>query len=212
MYDHVISLGATCTPAWQIRHYFKQEKAFVFDWLVTPWETVLDLIGEDFRGFVSEDNVELSSDGTTVRNRRFPVLHHHDFHRDGNLIAEDWKKDIPSVVQKYEFLANRWNEELSKRAKVLFVRHEGRLSISGKEYSRIDGNDADGLCKLIADKYPLLDFNVLFVTALSSSPTDHRAINVEIDYANDSDWPNPEDNWKGKTSGWQAVFREITQG
>ncbi len=47
-FSHVISLGAACAPAWQIRNFTEQETAFPFDWLVLPFNSLLEILRNDF--------------------------------------------------------------------------------------------------------------------------------------------------------------------
>ncbi|MDZ4791384.1 MAG: DUF1796 family putative cysteine peptidase [Hyphomicrobiales bacterium] len=209
MYEKCISLGATCTPAWQIRNYCHLAKAYPFDWLVTSFGSLIEVIESDFEKFVDCDDLQVIRDGGTVLNTRYNLLHHHDFQRISGKIDPGWKSSAVEVASKYEYLANRWRSLSEYEDKVLFVRHQGHLDADFKYLSPLVEDDMHILQATLSRRFPRLDFDILFVTAGSSPTESARLYHATVPYANEADWPNPDDRWKGATADWDRLLTDF---
>lgn len=209
MYEKCISLGATCTPAWQIRNYCHSAKAYPFDWLVTPFSSLIQIIENDFEKFIGPDDLQVIWDGGTVMNTRYNILHHHDFQRVSGKINSGWKASTAEVASKYEYLANRWRSLSEYDGKVLFVRHQGHLDSDFRYLRPLDEDDMRILQNALSHHFPGLDFDILFVTAGSSAARSPRLHHASVRYANEADWPNPDDRWKGATSDWARLLTDL---
>ncbi|HVT27652.1 MAG TPA: hypothetical protein VHE81_06500 [Lacipirellulaceae bacterium] len=82
--DRAVSLGTTCETAFQLRRVFGKHNCVsgVFDFQVTPPETVIEYLRRDFVGLFEYDDF-IVKDGI-VQNRRFGTQHMHEF-RSGNI-------------------------------------------------------------------------------------------------------------------------------
>lgn len=205
----LVSLGSSCTPAWQIRTHLNQPEAYPFDWLVTPFDSLCRLLHDDFVRFIEPDGLEPFSSNTTIRNSRYNLLHHHDFKRTGRTMSANWMDDVPNVQSKYDYLIARWRALNSYSGRVIFVRHGGHLNECFNIEKRLSDDEVFTLLDALQRCFPILDFSVLFVTAASTKINHPRAMFAEMPFANEADWPNAVDRWKGATSKWEQLIRTL---
>lgn len=209
-FDHVISIGATCTPAWQIRTHFPGAKAFPLDWRITPWSTMVSLIENDFYGFAERDQFYLSEDKKSIFHKRYEIDMPHDFRKSGGIIASDWADYLDDVVLKFKHLIDRWNSVLESKSRILFVRHQGNVVIGENKPTLIPISDAKYLCELLQKKTYGSKITILFLNAVEGKDSIHPcAKTAYVRYANETDWPNASDRWKGATSAWAKVFENM---
>jgi hypothetical protein len=205
-WDKIVSLGASCTVAWQIRNHFDQPEAYPFDWLILPLQTLEAALCADVRGFVAPGGITLV-DGLP-RNRRFPAVMPHDF----DPAATGHEKEIPQVQRKYDALGDRWRDLLRSRQRVLFVRYQGEFDLSDDTViQRVPVARANALVATIAARAPNLSFSVMFVTAIDNddrSELDPRAIHAEVSRPTEDDWP-PDLLWRGNTREWRDLFTQV---
>jgi hypothetical protein len=122
--DLVFSLGPNCRNTWNLRHYFESDRAYPFDWWITPVKSMIALLDRD-RPFhvAAEDLVVTTPEGgtNTVYNRRLNLLHHHDFDRDGNLVRPITAEAVAKLNTKYAALFARFWSDLDGAARPLAV-------------------------------------------------------------------------------------------
>jgi hypothetical protein len=44
--DYVISLGGNCHAAWNVSRFFNFSTALPFDWRITPWRTLNEVLSD----------------------------------------------------------------------------------------------------------------------------------------------------------------------
>ena len=121
--DRVVSLGANCEAVCNIRSYYRSERAFPFDWWITPYNALIALLKSRFEGLLDPHNLVVTDDMRSVRCNRFNILHHHDFLRDKDgKIVIDIEPQIQSLREKYKFLIDRFYQEC-QTGRTLFVRN-----------------------------------------------------------------------------------------
>ncbi|NEP41227.1 MAG: hypothetical protein F6K35_19160, partial [Okeania sp. SIO2H7] len=177
-FDKTISLGSFCMPAHQIRKHLKQKEAYVFDWWVTPHQSLLKLVAEDFSKVFNKENLQLVKASNNniylVGDRYYGHRHDHDFPRydknnpemlqyAGESVLENWKFYLPQAIEKCEFLLQRWRETLSNNRRILFVRVEYQWN----------PQKAIELRNLFLKNYPQIAPHFLFVGE-AESPYDLR--------------------------------------
>lgn len=118
-HDLVFSLGPNCRNNWNLRNYFGTDRAYPFDWWITPARSMLALLDRNKTFTVAREDLEIvptvTGESNTVRNRRLRLLHHHDFRRDSDgLVREISDDDIQNVNQKYRALFKRLFEDIDK--------------------------------------------------------------------------------------------------
>ncbi|WP_287269220.1 DUF1796 family putative cysteine peptidase [Mesorhizobium sp.] len=153
-YQQIVCLGPNCRPKRQIQHHFGQRisRRHVFDWQITPFETVLEYLRRDFRGLFERSDLEFRRG--IVRNVRFQTEHQHEFPTD--LTPE--RLDV--LYSKARYLHDHWCaatiDALDNTLSTLFVvgvpmpEHiAGQLSneiakrCSHKPYLLLDGPEGD---------------------------------------------------------------------
>lgn len=110
--DLIIGLGTNCELTHNLRRVFGLEEAYPFDWWITPLPALAPLIENGFDFAIEDDNLALTNNGMSVLNRRWRILHHHDFPRRDGRIRDDWRDVIPETARKYEALARRLDQRL----------------------------------------------------------------------------------------------------
>lgn len=80
-YEFIISLGSFCSPAIELERYGFRDSSYPFDWLLThTFETVLDLIDNDFLGFLDGNRLyQRSRERQVYENTDLDISFVHDF-------------------------------------------------------------------------------------------------------------------------------------
>lgn len=138
-YDRVVSIGSNCEVTWNIRNCFGTDRAYPFDWWMTPLNSMLELLGNRFDGLFESKNLQVPADRKTVVDKRYNLMYHHDFARDadGLVIVDSVDQQLAGLKKKYEFLSTRFINELDGK-KVLFVRNR-----CGNDPAYLDGDYGD---------------------------------------------------------------------
>lgn len=118
--DMIFSLGPNCKNTWNLRKNFQTDRAYPFDWWITPARSMLRMIETGFVFSLKQEDLHITdvSKHNTVYNSRLNLLHHHDFYRDytshaSGIIRSVSEKDIETLNQKYTYLFNRLHEDLN---------------------------------------------------------------------------------------------------
>jgi hypothetical protein len=109
VFDRVISLGSNCEVTANLRRYFRLERAYPFDWWITPLASVRILLENKFEDLFNPDNLIVTEDLGSVVNKKYNLLHHHDFPRDNNdkIIPEKVSREVGNLKNKFLFLQKR---------------------------------------------------------------------------------------------------------
>ena len=210
-YDYVISLGAACGTAYQIRTHFPHAKAFPLDWLITPFDSLFALIEDDFRNLAPEEHLRYGDDGI-VYNHAVPLLFPHDFEKSGVIGDSHWKPSIDRANSRFAYLVNRLHDTLRTSASIAFVRHQGANVLGSDIIPRVSSEKVNRLCDLIENKYPNLDFDLFLVSGHDNDdpvPLNPRVKKFDVRYTDENEWPNHDDRWRGASEDWDTVFAEI---
>ena len=192
-FDKVISIGASCQIAHQVRRLWpQQQEAYPFDWIVTPYKALLKTLGDNFAGFVCGDYLELktNSEGkiTHIENTKSGVQFYHDFP-----CSVDFISHLVTVKKKYDFLIGRWREMIASGSNVLFIRQECFGDISDLEVDET----LDLFKQLgIAGNYYLLFLHRNFGNFGKAEGPNHRRTTFPQ--------PNPW-TWEGADSDWDEL-------
>jgi len=124
----LISLGAACEVAFQLRQHSGDSTAHYFDWLITPGDGLLYILENDFPPFRRE-NLLLRNAGDrkgAVTDTLSRVVFHHQFPRHGKTIAADFLAAYDGFAMKFEHLAARFRATVQTHP-VAFVRRNMSL-------------------------------------------------------------------------------------
>lgn len=122
--DLVFSLGPNCRMTWNLRHHFGTDRAYPFDWWITPVKSMLALLRRDepFRVGLEDLVVTEPENGTrSVYNRRLNLLHHHDFDRNGGEVLPITQPAVNQMNAKYTALFGRLWSDLDRAQRPLAV-------------------------------------------------------------------------------------------
>lgn len=219
MYAHIISLGHRCAIAWQVERYFNYPEHYFFDWLITPFDSLLRLFEQQFENFAALDQLEVWEVPNarlrpgilldTVIETRYGIGMHHDFPREG--LAVD-RARIPvcvaDVQSKYRHKAQKLLAVLRQAGPVLFVRTEGNFDVKREaQKSVLRAEQIEQFMAWVHTQNPQLDFDLLLVNM--EEPIDRTWENVRTDIVRPAPagyWPNANHAWKGFSEDWDAAF------
>jgi hypothetical protein len=122
--DLIFSLGPNCRNTWNLRDHFEFDRAYPFDWWITPVKSMLALLDRDHRFQVAAEDLvvtEPTAGTNTVYNRRLNLLHHHDFDRDGGLVRPITEAAVAKLNAKYTALFARFWTDLDAAKRPLAV-------------------------------------------------------------------------------------------
>lgn len=123
-YDLIVSIGSNCEVTWNLRNHFGLSDAYPFDWWITPHNALLKLLENRLGGLFEASNLYIPDDKSTVVDRYYNIMYHHDFSRDENhkIDINAIEPQLAHLKEKYRFLTNRFINNLSNK-RVLLVRN-----------------------------------------------------------------------------------------
>lgn len=161
----IVSLGADCQAAVQLRKNNLREEAYPFDWAATiDFESVILAIADDFNHWL--DPSLLVYKEISIYNTYYNMNFVHDFpyidhieeifskteiSRDG-LITPDYINYLPLVEEKYDRRIRRFKKLLESKGPVIFIR------------TNTSPAAARHFVELIKFKYPKLNFLLVALT------------------------------------------------
>jgi hypothetical protein len=125
--DLVFSLGSTCQNAWNLRSYFAFDRAYPFDWWVTPAKSMLKMIEPGFQFNVARGDLHITptNEHNTVYNYNLNLLHHHDFPRRWGkypgVVFSVTDADIEKINSNYKGLFARLVEDVKNASNPVAV-------------------------------------------------------------------------------------------
>jgi hypothetical protein len=199
-FKHYISLGSYCETAFQIRRRRNVTQAHFFDWLVTPLESLMLVLENDFEGVFERENIHPTKDGQSVVDTSNGLLFHHEFTRnDQGLVTEEVIGREYRIKQaKVQFLIDRWREIAGGSDPVLYV------FLGDGAPSQIQD-----LRNLIRRKYPALDFRLLWARRPGSPGFDNESEGIiQTVVVPAVVPPGSPIQWQGDDASWDAAFDE----
>jgi hypothetical protein len=210
IYEQIISLGAWCQVAHQVHRRFGRTWGGVFDWLVTPYESLLQVIEDDGERLArSFSPVE---DRNSVVCNEYGVLYHHEFRRrpDGRRIFDRFSLD--NCQSKFTHKIATFLTCVRSGRPTLFVRY-GTFCSNPQAYPYIaepsvfTDADAHRLDELLRRKFPNLPYTLAIVYNPEYTPASLTltgrivpwAMPVNID-------PDDPYRWTGNDCDWDKFF------
>ncbi len=147
-----LPIGNSCKVAWYLNNNQFREEAYPFDWTVTPINSAITLLNNNFQDFFEISNLfflqptprllftdddkcpKLTNDIITpVFDTKYKILYVHDFSIKG-------KAEFENVKQKYmkrvDRVRNMWN---SKSSKIFCIYDESELNEwQTSQYQKVD--------------------------------------------------------------------------
>lgn len=203
-FDAVISLGGRCQVAHQLRRKYPSMKSKFFDWLITPDQSLIDMLDDGMTGFSSETPL---SQGPSHRKSfghihmvegRYGTLLSHDFVNDGGDPGAQWVR----IKGKYDATALRFHETLGSGGRVLFVRMSfGRSGSFGYDVGdRANLALGKKISASIAKHWPDLEYKIILVSHIAEDAIVEG--DIEVVYAPEQlDWI-----WSGTDLDWDFLL------
>jgi len=165
-YHKIVSIGSNCEVTWNIRNYFGVDRAYPFDWWMTPFNSMIQLLDNQFDGLFDGRNIYVPPDRKTVVDKRYNLMYHHDFERDadGLVVLDRIDRQLPNLKQKYDLLSDRFLKDLDGK-EVLFIRNRcgnDPVYLEG-DYGDIQPEQCIEICKKLSALLPNTRFD-LFAT------------------------------------------------
>lgn len=209
-FAHIVSLGANCEVAHQLRLNGRHSLHAPFDWLVTPLDALAHIFDE--AGARLGSTFVAAKDGTSVRCGAYDVLYHHEFPRtDGNFVCFD----AEAIAACRAKMAHKWlnlKRVCTGDAPVLFLRFWGETDLiwdrlgPGKE--QLCSTDLTTLVVAITRRFPGLNFRLLMLLPCPgempylAEPPDPRVAVEIISRGQNGDWAATD-------ADWRAVFGRL---
>jgi hypothetical protein len=194
LFHTCVSLGEQCKTAYQLRRHTGVNTAHILDWLVTPAESLLHLIRDDFGDFFALENLAVMPDGNGVLDQATGVIFQHGFQRDadGKTVPSGIAEGHARELGRLRHLLARWRA-LADAERILFVR-------SGEYTAGFPAELLDALCT----RFPETDITLLMVSEHQSPQTSGDGRVIERRVADD--YGVYPDLWMGRDDGWDSVL------
>lgn len=128
--DHIISLGAACETAYNLRRHYSFGTAYPFDWWISPTSGAARFIRDgDAAALYRTGDLTPTANGRSIVNVRYGIRLHHEFPHDrqveGRPISANWAAHIASPQARTAHLARRFFSLASTGRNLMFVRSFG---------------------------------------------------------------------------------------
>lgn len=207
--DLIVSFGTNCEVTHNLRRVYGLDEAHPFDWWITPLPALKPLIENGFAFDITDDNLERTDDGMSVINRRWKILHHHDFPRKDGQIRDDWRDFTAEAADKYGVLARRLTRRLDEaRTVTVFINGNG-----GHEYLTREARLACSQPRLYAETFAALRLRwpglsirpvICNPSSLSEAPEDALVLAVR-DYGD----REPGKEFAKSPQGWAEALSSL---
>jgi hypothetical protein len=190
-YDETVSLGTACQSAWHLEANEIRKWAYPFDWLITPFESLMIFMESRGAGFLDKDQLTIVEtlhghpSMLHVVNLAYNIHFIHDF------LAPDMF-NYDAVKEKYDRRIKRFFDLLESNKKVLFI----RVQISRPE--------AECLDNYLHTHYPNLDYTLVAVSEDSDARSDWGLERVRNFYMQQI-----PGNWMGNGEKWREILSQF---
>jgi len=193
-----ISLGEVCTTAAALEAFGLRNTAYPFDWTISQYQSLCDILRNDFQDFLNPDYFSIRLDNHGIINKYglvfvhdFPTIHTSDDLENKDLINEaeldpNWVNFLPEIQKKYARRIQRFHDICMSDKKIYFIRHRG---IETQEQACI-------LRNILQTTYPHLDFTLVIIGHNESFAAQWEEKNIKNYYLNDTAVWNDVAEWK----------------
>ena len=200
MYDNYVSLGRNCEAAFQFRRLLGRDVAYYFSWLVTPFEALIAVIGDDFAGTYRKENLQVTADSDMILDTGTGLKYHSAFRKElgRTLSGPRFAELYAESARKYAFLAQRFRDLAGSANRVLYFVKTDEEGVRGK---------AVRLRELLAARYPAHDFTLVIVQEQGRGEDDWREPAIRNRYV-ERFAPVSRAN-DGHVPSWDRIFAEF---
>lgn len=116
-YKHIISLGFFCSVSSELERIGLRDSSYPFDWLISSFDSVLELINNGFKDFLSLDFIQQYSNNPSYYiNNKYNIHFFHDFDK-----YKKCEEQIDEINNKYQRRINRFYKNIHEPT--LFIRY-----------------------------------------------------------------------------------------
>ena len=186
-----VSLGSSCSIAYNLNEYKLRKEAYPFDWTRTNnLNNVSIAIDTLFDDFLNLDKFKLKQfdESFEVNGIKGSYIYSNDycsfFHDFNKLINE---MDTTEFIQKYQRRINRFLELLRSNENITFIR---------EEIGKLNKNKINKLIKNLNNYNPNMKFKIIIIT----NDPNYKNVNIKgvSFYFSDirvTEWTRPEIDW-----------------
>jgi hypothetical protein len=200
MFDNYVSLGRNCEIAFQFRRILGYDVAYYFNWLLTPFDALIEVIRADFTGTYQKANIEVTANPGMILDRQYGIKYHSAFKKElgRNLSGPRFDELYEESARKYSFLAQRFRELASSPNRVLYFVKTEEDGAKDKSIT---------LRETLASRYPNHDFSLLVLQTESNAEDDWREPRIFNRYLERFAHPNRAND--GHIPSWDRIFLEF---
>ena len=144
-----ISLGRNCRIAVFLQKYLIRSRAFPFDWVVTSYQSIYDLIKNDFIGFMRKENLQPERAPNNVLDKGSGVVFVHDFRNNSQ---EEIDQNYDAQYAKFMRRIKYFYDAINSGKHIYFIRYLAMTKIQACE-----------ICNLLKNKFPDLAFTLIVI-------------------------------------------------
>jgi hypothetical protein len=116
-YKHIISLGFFCSVSSELERIGLRDSSYPFDWLISSFDSVLELINNGFKDFLCLDFMQqYSNDPSRYINNKYNIHFFHDFDK-----YKKCEEQIDEINNKYQRRIKRFYRSIHEPT--LFIRY-----------------------------------------------------------------------------------------
>lgn len=213
VFDHILSLGSDCDVALQLRRTGWLQTPSVFDWLVTPWDAMMNVLEDNGKRLAQQ--FYLSHDGRGAACEFYNLVYWHEFTRNQHHLVEINDTAAKQTRSKLLHKMARMRAACETDGYVLFIR-AGIVTdapidrfANGKVFL---SSELDRCTKLISTLYPKLRFSLLCIDYAgrdnvdATPPSDTRIIRYNMEMASSG---SPAGLSKSTDAAWDKLFMQF---
>jgi hypothetical protein len=203
MTQNIISLGSTCSIAYQLQQLNRRQCAYPFDWIRTDsLSDINQAIRNNFQEFVKVTEITKSDkfpifdpdisffpnenkDESMIMRNKYNMQFYHDFPKNF---------DLDQIQKKYQKRIDRFSDIIKVSSKIYFVRDEIKAN-------KISINQIEEFLEIIKNINPCLEIKFILIIHNPKNKKlnilDYKNNQVEIinDVNDYGDWIRPNVNW-----------------
>lgn len=189
-YNPIISLGINCQVAYQLRIHGLRYEAYPFDWIICPFEALIQLLENKFEDFLAPEYLVFihTEKDKHILHTKYGIKFLHDFK-----LVPHFMNDYEKVKTTYDRRIKRFYQKLSEPCRALLIRR------------KITKKQAIQLKQVLQQQFPQANF---LIQAIDNS----EEIKVDWDLEMIKNYYMPvgsEQTWKGNTILWTELFMQL---